>query len=54
MDIHNIQEDTTINDIARTIHATLEDWEVDHQALMAKIEGKIDKQLIFYFDWSMI
>ena len=41
--LHNLQEEPIIEDIARTpqIYAALDGWQVDHQATMVEIEGKV-------------
>jgi hypothetical protein len=47
--IHNIQEATTVNDVARTIpriYVALEDRQVDHQASVVEVEGNIAKKYI--------
>jgi rRNA processing protein Gar1 len=47
--IHNIQEATTVNDVARNvprIYAVVEDRQADHQASVVEVEGKIAKQYV--------
>jgi hypothetical protein len=44
-----MQEATTINDIARTIpriHVALEDQQINHQASVVEVEGKISKKYV--------
>jgi hypothetical protein len=41
--IHNIEEDTTIDDVPRDIpkiYATLEDYQADHQIVVVEVEVK--------------
>jgi predicted aspartyl protease len=45
--VHNIQEATTVNDMARCTHkinAALENRQVDHQSSMVEIEGMINRK----------
>jgi hypothetical protein len=47
--LHNIQEDTTIEDMGKNIpriYATLEDQQVEHQSHMIEVEGKIINHLV--------
>ena len=47
--VYNIQEATTVNDVARSvpqIYATLDNIQVDHQASMVEIEGMIFNHLV--------
>ena len=47
--IYNIQETTTINDVARSvpqIYAALDNNEADHQASVAEIDGMISNHLL--------
>jgi hypothetical protein len=42
--VYNVQEATTVNDMARSvlrIYATLENQQADHQASMVELEGII-------------
>jgi hypothetical protein len=46
---YNIQEPTTVNDVAKTIpkiYATLEDRQADFQASMVEVDGNISKKHI--------
>ena len=49
--LHNLQEEPTIEDIVRTpqIYATLYGWQVDYQATMVEIEGKIINTFVSIF-----
>jgi hypothetical protein len=49
MTLHDIEEETTINDMARCTHkinATLEKQQDDHQYSMVEIEGMINEEPI--------
>jgi hypothetical protein len=47
--IYNIQEATTVNDVARSvpqIYVALDNNQADHQALVVEIEGMISNHLV--------
>jgi hypothetical protein len=47
--MHNIQEDTTVEDMGRSIpriHASLEDQHAKYQSNMIEVEGKIINQFV--------
>jgi hypothetical protein len=47
--VYNIQEDTTVDDVARSmlkIHATLDNRKADHQALVVEMEGMVTNHII--------
>jgi hypothetical protein len=47
---YNIQESTTINDVARSmpqIYASLDNRQVDHQASVMEMEGMISNHIVY-------
>jgi hypothetical protein len=48
--IYNVQEDTTINDVAKSmprIYAAMDNKQADHQASVVEMEGMIANHLVF-------
>jgi hypothetical protein len=52
--VYNVQEDTTVNDVARSlpqIYAALDNRQDDHQASVVEMEGSmIANQTCFHFN----